>query len=299
MSLHTDRARRGRARRAEKGGRAAVIVLAAALLTAGCTSSEGTEAADRSVYEVVQERGVLRAGIRFDNPPHSFIRDGDWIGFDIDIAEALANELEVELETVRVDELTRISFLENGRIDVAIASMSQTIERHREVDFSQTYFCTNQTFLVREGEISDLHDLANQRVGASRGSHSVGNWRDWLTANGYQPDPDLVVEFDSKEAAAEAVRQGNIAGWAEDFTILTSFAQRFPELAVLEDESIGAKLDGIGLVENDSEWRDEINFALQRIFASGDYDDVYDRWFGPDSDTPVPRQCNLEVWPVG
>lgn len=302
LPLRTGEVLRARWRRPPRqatvaGGTAVIVVIA--LLAVACTRTEGAEATRRSSYDAVQERGVLRAGIRFDNPPHSFIRDGDWMGFDIDIAEALAGELGVELERVRVDELTRISFLQNDRVDVAIASMSQTVERHREVDFSQTYFCTNQTFLVRDGEVSDLHDLADQRVGVSRGSHSVGNWRDWLAANGYTPDPDLVVDFDSKEAAAEAVRQGSIAGWAEDFTILTSFARRFPDLAVLEEESIGAKLDGIGVVENDSAWRDEVNFALQRIIASGEYDDIYDRWFGPDSDTPVPRQCDLEVWPLG
>jgi polar amino acid transport system substrate-binding protein len=274
------------------------LLAATAVLAAACTATEGAATTEGGVYETVRDRGELRAGIRFDNPPHSFIRDDEWVGFDMDIAEALARELDVELDPVRVDELTRISFLENGRIDVAVASMSQTIERHREVDFSETYFCANQTFLVRDGEVADLHDLAGQQVGVSRGSHSLGNWRDWLTDNGNSFDPDLIVEFDSKEAAAEAVQQGAIAGWAEDFTILTGFARRFPELTVLE-ESIGSKLDGIGVPENDSVWRDEINFALQRIIASGEYDEIYDRWFGPQSDTPVPPQCELEVWPVG
>ena len=277
-----------------------VLLLATMVVAVACSSqTEGAETTQPSVHDTVQDRGVLRAGIRFDNPPHSFIRDGDWVGFDIDIADALAAELGVELDPVRVDELTRISFLQNGRIDVAVASMSQTVERHREVDFSQTYFCANQTFLVRDGEVTELADLADQQVGVSRGSHSLGNWRDWLTANGFTPDPELVVEFDSKEAAAEAVRQGAIAGWAEDFTILTGFARRFPELTVIEGESIGVKLDGIGVVENDSRWRDEVDFALHRIIASGDYEVIYERWFGPDSDTPVPRQCDLEVWPLG
>jgi polar amino acid transport system substrate-binding protein len=276
-----------------------LLVAATLLLGVGCSPAVEADTADDSVYDAVMERGVLRAGIRFDNPPHSFIRDGEWIGFDLDIAQALAEELGVELDPIRVDELTRISFLQNGRIDAAVASMSQTVERHREVDFSQTYFCANQTFLVTEGEAADLHDLADQRVGVSRGSHALGNWRDWLTTNGYSVDPDRIVEFDSKEAAAEAVQQGAIAGWAEDYTILTSFARRLSGLTVLEEQSIGSKLDGIGVVEDDSRWRDAVNFALQRVIASGRYDDTYDRWFGPDSETPVPRQCALEVWPLG
>jgi polar amino acid transport system substrate-binding protein len=42
-----------------------------------------------------------------------------------------------------------------------------------------------------------------------------------------------------------------------------------------------------------------VNLALQQIASSGDYDKIYDRWFGPKSATPVPRQGSIEVWPHG
>jgi polar amino acid transport system substrate-binding protein len=242
---------------------------------------------------------IDRAGVRLDNPPHSFIDEGgEWIGFDVDIAAALAEELDVELEMVRVDELTRISFLKNGKIDVAVASMSHTHKRDLEIDFSQTYFWSKQTFLVRKGEISSLEELVGETVGMDRGSSAIGNWRDWLADNGFPDDPEI-VEFSDKQAAVEAVRQGAIAGWAEDYEILASFAKVDPSLAVLEGEGIGLKLDGIGVRENDSETLDAVNAALQRIAASGAYDEIYDRWFGPNSDTPIPPQGAIEIWPQG
>jgi polar amino acid transport system substrate-binding protein len=277
-----------------------LILLLATSLVAGCADASSGEASARgTLLDEIKDRGVLRAGIRFDNPPHSFIDEGgNWVGFDIDIAEALADELGVRIEKVKVDELTRISFLKNGKIDVAVASMSHTIERENEVDFSQTYFWSKQTFLVRKGEIKSLNDLVGKTVGMDRGSSAIGNWRDWLTAHGHPEDAEI-VEFGDKQAAAEAVRQGAIAGWAEDYEILASFAKQDPSLAVLEDESIGLKLDGVGLRENDSELRDAINYALQRIASSGRYAEIYDRWFGPDADTPVPLQGEIEVWPQG
>jgi polar amino acid transport system substrate-binding protein len=290
-----------RLRRRNRGRRApwlAVLVLALPLATS-CSSGPAASAPRASVLDGVKERGVLLAGIRFDNPPHSFIDEGgEWIGFDVDIAAALAEELGLELEMVRVDELTRISYLKNGKIDVAVASMSHTHEREREIDFSQTYFWSKQTFLVRQGEITSLEDLVGKTVGMDRGSSAIGNWEDWLAANGFPGDPEI-VEFSDKQAAAEAVRQGAIAGWAEDYEILASFAKVDPELAVLADESIGSKLDGIGVPEDDSQMRDAVNAALQRIAASGLYDRIYDRWFGPSSETPVPRQGEIEVWPQG
>jgi polar amino acid transport system substrate-binding protein len=277
-----------------------LILLLLMSLVVGCAdASPGEAGSDGTLLDAIKDRGVLRAGIRFDNPPHSFIdEDGNWVGFDVDIAEALADELGLRLEKVKVDELTRISFLGNGKIDVAVASMSHTIERENEVDFSQTYFWSKQTFLVRKGEISSLNDLVGKTVGMDRGSSAIGNWRDWLADHGHPEDAEI-VEFGDKQAAAEAVRQGAIAGWAEDYEILASFAKQDPSLAVLDDESIGLKLDGVGLRENDSELRDAINYALQRIASSGRYAEIYDRWFGPDADTPVPLQGEIEVWPQG
>jgi polar amino acid transport system substrate-binding protein len=275
------------------------LVLLLLVVGACADQSSGETGSGETLLDEINKRGVLRAGIRFDNPPHSFIdEDGNWVGFDVDIAEALAEELGVRLEKVKVDELTRISFLKNGKIDVAVASMSHTIEREHEVDFSQTYFWSKQTFLVREGEIDSLEDLVGETVGMDRGSSAIGNWRTWLAANDHPDDPEI-VEFGDKQAAAEAVRQGAIAGWAEDYEILASFAKLDPSLVVLDDESIGLKLDGVGVRENDSELRDAVNHALQRIASSGLYARIYDRWFGPDSETPVPLQGRIEVWPQG
>jgi polar amino acid transport system substrate-binding protein len=149
---------------------------------------------------------------------------------------------------------------------------------------------------VRKGEIASLTDLVGKRVGMDRGSSAIGNWQAWLQRNEHTGEPEI-VEFTDKRAAAEAVRQGAIAGWAEDYEILASFAKQDPSLQVLDGEGIGVKLDGIGVVENDSKLRDAINIALQTIATSGEYDKIYDRWFGPNADTPVPQQQRIEVWP--
>jgi len=59
------------------------------------------------------------------------------------------------------------------------------------------------------------------------------------------------------------------------------------------------KLDGIAMRKNDSTLRNAVNVALQNVAASGDYDTIYNRWFGPASTAPVPRQGSIEVWPNG
>ena len=176
--------------------------------------------------------------------------------------------------------------------------MSHTRKRDGQIDFSQTYFWSKQTFLVKKGKVRKLSELVDKRVGMSRGSHAIGNWRDWLARNGHSLDPSLIVEFGNKRAGVEAVHQGAIAGYAEDYEILSSLTKGDPSLAIL-DEAIGMKQDGIGVRENDSKIRDAVNFALQNIAKSGEYAKIYDRWFGPKSETPVPPAGEIEVWPNG
>jgi polar amino acid transport system substrate-binding protein len=96
------------------------------------------------------------------------------------------------------------------------------------------------------------------------------------------------------------VKQGAIAGWAEDYEVLASYAKNEPGLTIVNDPGgIGVKLDGIAMRKNDSKLLLGVNLALQDIAAAGAYDRIYDRWFGPSSPAPVPLQGRIEVWPNG
>lgn len=270
-----------------------------ALAATGCATSKA-QASTASLLDQVKKAGVVKIGTRVDNPPHSFYDDkGTWVGFDIDIANAVAQHLGVKLELVKVDELTRISYLQNGKIDLAVASISKTKKRGEQVDFSETYFFSTQTFLVRKGQVGSYQDLVGKKVGADRGSSAIGNWKAWLTGHGYPADADI-EQFGDKHAALAAVKQGAIAGWTEDYEVLASYARNDPGLTVLNvPGGTGVKLDGIAMHKNDSPLRQAVNLALQDLASTGAYDKIYDRWFGPSSTAPVPRQGTIETWPNG
>jgi polar amino acid transport system substrate-binding protein len=277
---------------------AAVLALLALAALTSCSAAAGTStSSQQSLYTTIKKSGVLTVGIRTDDPPHSFLNsNGKLVGFDVDIANAIAREWHVRLDIVPVSELTRISYIQNGKIDLAVTSISQTVQRWEEVDFSQTYFWSYQTFLVRKG-ITSLKQLAGKTVGADLGSNAAGQWQAWLKAHGY-PDKPKVELFSDKEAAVHAVQTGAIAGYAEDYEILASFAKTNPGLAVLNSPGgIGVKLDGIAMHKNDSQLLLQTDLALQALSKSGEYMRIYNKWFGPTSATPVPLQGHIEVWP--
>ena len=310
--------------------RLGAILLASSLVAAACGSSgvagiadsatdgttdvveevienEDSEGEDGEVVEEVEltqggdllaeitERGVVRVGVRNDNPPISFIDDeGEWVGFDLDLAAALGEQLGLEVELVPVDGTTRISFLESGQIDLAVASANHTRSRDEAIDFSITYFWDNQSFLVRTGEYENIDELFGATVAASAGSSTIDSWTGYIDERG--GDAPEFVEFDDKLAAVEAVRSGAVEGYTEDNITLLSLAAGDPNLTLLPGGHNVVQF-GVGVPENQSNWLDTVNFALQDIWTSGQYQELYDPWFvGPDRIIDLPLGGEMEIW---
>ncbi len=269
---------------------------------AGGTESAGTESTgtestgtDGSVADAVAEAGVVRIGVRNDNPPMSFIDDdGEWVGFDVDLANAMGEQLGLEVELVPVDGTTRISFLQEGQVDMSVASMNHTLSREEAIDFSITYFWDDQSFLVRTDSFESIDDLVGETVAASAGSSTIDSWTSYVADLG--GDEPEFVEFDDKLAAVQAVRDGAVAGYTEDNITLLALAAGDPELTLLPGGHNPVQF-GIGVPENESDWRDQVNVALQELWTSGEFGALYERWFeGPDRIIDLPLGGEMEIW---
>ncbi len=266
------------------------LSLLALFVISACSGNDSA-----STYDQVTKDNLVRVGIRFDNPPLSFIDEGgEWVGFDVDLADQLAERLGVEIDRVRVDETTRISFLQEGKIDLAVASMNHTRPREDAIDFSVTYFWDNQSFLVRKGTYGALEDIMGKKVAANAGSSTIPAWRAYSAAHG-GPEPEI-VEFTDKIAAMQALRDGAVEGYTEDNITLLALAAGDPELELIPGGFNPVQF-GLGLPVNDSAWRDQVNYALQEIWKDGSYTAIYDKWFGPGAAVPLPLGGEMEIWP--
>jgi polar amino acid transport system substrate-binding protein len=266
-----------------------------AWLASACSTGLIPATASTSKLDAVQIAGKVRVGVRFDNPPFSFIDDhGNWIGFDVDLANALAKELDLEIDMVKVDETTRISFLQEDKIDMAVASMNHTRSRDEAVDFSITYFWDNQSFLIRQGTYSSLEEIMGQKVAANAGSSTIPSWQEFSAKAG-GPAPEI-VEFTDKLAAMQALRDGAVEGYTEDNITLLALAAGDSNLELLPGGHNPVQF-GIGLPENDSEWRDAVNLALQELWQNGTYHEIYEKWLGPGANIELPLGGQMEIWP--
>ena len=252
-------------------------------------------AQEKSTLDVIKERGVLIAGVKDSVVPFGFVDEAarDLVGFDVDVCRYIADELGVDLELKPVTSSNRIPMLTDGQVDILAATMTHKMERDEVIDFSITYFMDGQKLLTAaDSGITSYMDLAGKKVGSVKGSTSEKNIID------VQPDCE-VVSFEGYPESFLALKQGKVVAMTTDSVILVGLkgSDPEPEKWVIVGEAFSIEPYGLGLPENDSEWRDFVNFTLIKMWNSGDWQEIYDTWLGPDTNYYMPLTWDMEIWP--
>ncbi|MDC0335612.1 transporter substrate-binding domain-containing protein [Pseudodesulfovibrio sp.] len=265
---------------------AALLVMAASVAFAGPT------------YDRVMSTKVMKAGITNQGIPFGFIDDkNEWVGFDVDMATEIAKRLGAKLEKTVVNNNTRISFIQTTppKVDIVLSNMTHKRVRDEKIDFSITYFFDGQKFLAKKGAVKDVKDLANMKIGSMQGTTSIVNAAEYLKKLG-NPNPK-VTGYDGEVAMFEALVSGRVQAISTDSTILLGYAAKVPGKFELIGDFISDEPYGMGLPQDDSAWRDIINFTIQDMWKDGTYMTIYTKWFGPDSAYPFPMTSKIEMWP--
>jgi polar amino acid transport system substrate-binding protein len=249
-------------------------------------------------YDKVMKDKVVRAGIMTDSIPGAYYNEkSEWVGFDVDIAEEIAKRLGCTLERVPVSNKTRIAFVQQGRIDMSVANMTHKRERDKSIDFSITYFFDGQKLLAKKGEFSKWEDFVGKKIATMQGTTSEINVKNLLKRLG---DPDYeknVISFQKESECFQALQMGRVAAWSTDSTILLGYAAKKPGTFELVGDFFSDEPYGIGLPEDDSKWRDAVNFAIQDMWKDGTYMNIYNKWYGPDTPYYFPMTEQIEMWP--
>jgi len=234
----------------------------------------------------IQKSGILKAGIKYDFKPFGYInKSGSVVGFDIDLLKYIANKMNVSIKFQQVTSKTRIPMIVSGEIDIAAASMTHKNSRDEAIDFSISYFFDGQAMLVRSNEPhKSFRDFAGKKVGAIQGATSGKNFKK------VQPKAK-VIYYQEYPQAVLSLKKGKIDAITTDLVwCVTQAADSRGKLKVLK-ETISYEPYGIGIIENESNFRDAINFAIQDAVRDGSYEKLYLKWFGKKP-SRLP-----EVWP--
>jgi polar amino acid transport system substrate-binding protein len=236
--------------------------------------------------EAVKKKGVLVAGVKDSTPGFGFVdeKSREIVGYDVDFVKAIAKRLGVRLELKAVTSASRMPQLTEGHIDLIAATMTATPERAKQIDFSLTYFFTGQKFMVRKGTVKSLADLNGKKIGTAKGSTSEQNAAKALPKA-------TILSFDDYPQALLALQQGKVFAVTTDASILANLLSRAPqkELYEIPDIQISEEPYGLGIRKGDKNFLRFVNESLLMMEKQGEAKMIFDKWFGPNSPTPLSR----------
>ncbi len=225
-----------------------------------------------STLETVLKRGEFRAGITTDYPPAAYLdAEGHQVGYCADIARYLARRLGVNLAFVPVTLASRIPLLSTGRIDAEVAVTTPQKVRNEVVDFTYTYLWDNAVLLVPTSASAKPEDYQNatKRIGDVQGDGFIDRWK--------QLSPDAKMQlFQDPSGVVTALRKGDL-----DAAIVNQNAGVLFVRAggLVMSKPWANSPDAIMVRQDDSKWRNWLNWALQRMWVEGTLQKLYVKWF--------------------
>ncbi|PSL48548.1 L-arginine-binding protein [Salsuginibacillus halophilus] len=243
-------------------------ILAAGMVTACGNGGDGED-----------EQETLTMGTSADYPPFEYIETGESdeiVGFDVDLAEAITDELGYDLEIQDMEFGGLIPALNSNRVDFVMAGMRPTEERRENVDFSDIYFESNHTIVTKEEfGIEEAEDLEGGTLGVQLGSIQEGQAEELG-----EEVPDLEVETRDRipELVQEIINDRFDAAIIAD-TVAYEYIEREDGLKGF-DLPNQAEEDGNAIAfPQDSELTEEFNEVLDDMKESGELDDLIIKWF--------------------
>ncbi|MDY0946539.1 glutamate ABC transporter substrate-binding protein [Frigoribacterium sp. CFBP9039] len=276
-----------------------VAVAAAAVTVLGlsaCTDSAAPDSAveveevsdfeDGTTMARLAEAGEITIGTKFDQPLFGLDDgSGNPQGFDAEIGKLVAAKLGIPadgitwVETVSAN---REPFIQNGDVDLVIATYTINDERKKVVSFAGPYYQAGQDLLVLEGNpdgIEGAEDLEGKAVCTVSGSTSEANSAEYT---------DDIIATDTYSNCLEPLRTGAVAAVTTDNVILAGLADQNEGEFEVVGEPFTEEPYGIGLALDDTDFRMFINDTLEEAEDDGTWDELWESTAGAVLETPEP-----------
>ncbi|MCX2723019.1 ABC transporter substrate-binding protein [Roseibium salinum] len=224
----------------------------------------------------------VRIGTEGAYPPfNSLTADGQLVGFDIDIANALCEEMKVECDFVTQDWDGMIPALQAGKFDAVIASMSITEERKQKVDFTNKYYNTPPAIAVpKDSKLAGTSD--KDLEGVTLGAQSSTTHSNY--AEEKLPSADLKL-YPTPDEYKLDVASGRIDAVIDDVVVLSDWLASEDGACckllgtLTPDPVINGEGAGIAIRKDDTDLKEKFNEAIDAILANGKYKEINDKYF--------------------
>lgn len=257
-------------------------IFASCLMLTGCSSSGGGSD-DSSTSEVSYEDAqgqTYTIGTDTTFAPFEYEdENGNHVGIDIDLLNAVADEMGFTVDWEVLGFSASVTALEAGQVDAVMAGMSITDERKEKYDFTDSYYdCSIAVGVAQDSDIDSLDDLEGQSVVIKTGTTSAQYAYDMQEEYGYE-----IIEVEESATMYTYIESGQAAACFEDYPILQYEINRGNiDLKVIhESDSDNSYPTGMAVLKGEHpELIAAFNEGLSRLQEDGTYDSILESYFG-------------------
>ena len=248
-----------------------LAVLMVMSVFAGCGSSES----DNELNLIEKGKLIMSTNAAF--PPYEMTDDnGNFIGIDVEVAQAIADKLGLELEIDNMEFTAALEAAQKGKADMVMAGVTVNPEREMVMDFSNSYAKGVQVVIVPENsEIKTIDDLEGKKIGTQMGTTGYIYCSDTPENGGY--GEENVVAYDNGITAVQALLKGQIDCIVIDNAPAQAFVKENAGLKILDTE-YAVEDYAIGFKKGNTALKDAVNEALAELIADGTVQKIVDKY---------------------
>ena len=242
-----------------------ILVLAIGLLSA-CSADKG----------MTIEEGKLIMSTNAAFPPYEMTDDsGNYIGIDVEVAQAIANKLGLELVIDNMGFTAALEAVQNGKSDIVMAGVTVSDDRLLVMDFSDSYATGIQVVIVKEGSDVTMDNLDTKKIGTQLGTTGYIYASDTPENNGY--GEENVIGYDNGITAVQALLNGQVDCVIIDNAPAKEFVKANPGLTILDGAWVEEQY-AIGFGKGNTELKTAVNEALKELIADGTVQSIVDKY---------------------
>lgn len=215
---------------------------------------------------------MLIIGTDPTDPPMEFRnKQGDMIGYDIDLGYRIGNELGVKVQFKYVPWESIFQTLDNGKLDMILSSVTITDERKRKFDFSEPYINAGQVIVSRKNnQILNTDQLKGKKISVQKDTTNEKVAYEYTS-------PSLVLSFVDLVQATQAVADGRSDAMISDLTLAKGLIRGYDNLQVSSDP-FTSEYYGIVFRKDEQDLRMQVDNALEVLRNKGTLNDLKQKW---------------------
>ncbi len=212
---------------------------------------------------------VLTMATNAEFPPFEYLENGEIVGADVEIAEAIAEKLGKKLEISNIDFDAALTGAATGKYDMAVAGITANEDRKKNMNFSIDYYTASQAIIVmKDSDIAAAEDLKGKVIACQEGT----------TGEQYLLDEKFEIQsFKTGAEAVSALTSGKVSAVVIDDAVAKALSEKNGETKVL-DEALTKEAYAIALKKGNDELTAEINKALEELKADGTLAKIFEKY---------------------